>query len=280
MILIGESGSTKTAWNIADSKGNIKKLINTTGINPVLMSTEEMESAIRPIVAELEKSNPDTIYFFGAGCGSSKIKEEVGQALSNIFRCTAVFVESDLMAACIALCGEQAGIVAILGTGSNSCLWNGKSISEQTPSLGFILGDEGSGSYMGKILVSDFLKKKMPLELRLKFQDTYDINPEIAIERTYRALFPNRYLAGFAPFISKNITHEYCWNLVKTAFHAFLSRNIENYSQSNLLPINFTGSVAYGFKDLLTETCMEHGFIVGRIEKEPIDLLSINLLKQ
>lgn len=278
MILIGEGGSTKTAWNLADMDST-KKLINTTGINPVLMTLVEIESSIRPLLSELEDQQIDSIYFFCAGCLSPMIKREVALVLSHVFECKEVHVESDLCGACIALCGRSEGIVAILGTGSNSCHWNGREVVEQTPSLGFILGDEGSGSYMGRQLISDYLKKKMPIDLQERFRSVYDISPEIAIQRTYRSPFPNRYLASFVPFISNNISHEYCRELVKSAFYVFLNRNVANYAQSSTLSVNFTGSIAFVFKRLLEEVCYEHGFRLGKIEKEPIDLLTANILR-
>jgi glucosamine kinase len=276
MILVGESGSTKTSWRLI-FPDRVVMLVNTSGVNPVLMSGDEIESVIRPILAELHSVIPDVVYFYGAGCGSDKVRMDMAYALYNVFESESVVVESDLMGACLALCGASPGIVGILGTGSNSCYWGGNDILEQTPSLGFILGDEGSGSAMGKQLMSDFLKRQMPIDLQLKFHDQYDVSPEIAIQRVYKSPFPNRYLAGFTHFISANIDNEYCQTLVENAFDLFIERNLQNYSALHEAPVSFAGSIAYVFQNELKKVCKLYEIEIKTLIKEPIDLLAKNI---
>ncbi len=276
MILIGESGSTKTSWSLV-YPNRIVELVNTAGVNPVLMTGDEIESVIRPVLAELHNTVPDMIHFYGAGCGSEKVRMDMAYALNNVFESESIVVESDLIGACLALCGSSPGIVGILGTGSNSCYWGGNSILEQTPSLGFILGDEGSGSALGKRLMSDFLKRQMPIDLQLKFHEQYDVSPEIAIQRVYKSPFPNRYLAGFTHFISANIENEYCQNLVENAFEQFIDRNLRNYSVLQKAPVSFSGSIAHVFQNQLKKVCKLHNVRIKTIVKEPIGLLAQNI---
>lgn len=273
MILVGESGSTKTSWRLV-YPDRIVELVNTAGVNPALMSGDEIESVIRPVLAELHNEVPDMVHFYGAGCGSDKLRMNMAYALYNVFESESNIVESDLIGACLALCGSTPGIVGILGTGSNSCYWGGNGILEQTPSLGFILGDEGSGSALGKRLMSDFLKRQMPLELQLKFHAMYDVSPEIAIERVYKSPFPNRYLAGFSHFISANIEFEYCQNLVENSFSLYFERNLKNYSVLGKASLSFTGSIAFVFQNQLRNVCGAHNVSIQKIVKEPIELLA------
>jgi glucosamine kinase len=276
MILVGESGSTKTSWRLV-YPDRIVELVNTAGVNPALMSGDEIESVIRPVLAELHSVVPDVVHFYGAGCGSDKLRMNMAYALNNVFESESIVVESDLIGACLALCGSAPGIVGIMGTGSNSCYWGGNSILEQTPSLGFILGDEGSGSALGIRLMSDFLKRQMPIDLQLKFHSMYDVSPEIAIERVYKSPFPNRYLAGFSHFISANIENEYCQNLVENSFNLYFERNLKNYSVLGKASLSFTGSIAFVFQNQLRNVCAAHDVSIQKIVKEPIGLLAQNI---
>jgi len=209
MILVAESGSTKTQW-CAVFPDRIEVLENTPGINPVFLTGEEIEGIIRPVSGGIDPLVLDAVYFFGAGCASISTKEKIGKAIFSVFDVPEIIIDSDLIAACLSLAGNRPAIIGILGTGSNSCLWNGAEIEERTPSLGYILGDEGGGVSIGKQLVSDFLKKQMPVDLQVKFSETYDISVENVVERVYQLPLPNRYLAGFAPFVENNRMHNYC----------------------------------------------------------------------
>lgn len=269
MILLAESGSTKTQWCTIEL-GKIEFHVNTQGINPLLLSSDEIEDIIRPVSASIDVKNIDVVYFFGAGCSLLQAKEKIGKSIFNIFGCEEIIVDSDLIAACLALAGNRPAIIGMLGTGSNSCLWNGSEIVQKVPSLGYILGDEGGGVSIGKQLLADFLKNQMPLELRLKFHEKYDVSLDIAIERIYQMPMPNKYLAGFAPFAETFIKHDYCKNLVINQFENFVARNILQYNKHSELEILFCGSIAFSFIDILKRVCQRNGLILGKVVKEPI----------
>jgi glucosamine kinase len=273
MILVAESGSTKTQW-CAVYPDKIQPLENTPGINPLFLTTEEIEGIIRPLSGEVDATALDAVYFFGAGCTSILSKEKIGKAIFSLFEPEEIIIDSDLIAACLSLAGNRPAIIAILGTGSNSCLWNGAEIESRIPSLGFILGDEGGGVSIGKQLVSDFLKKQMPIDLQVKFSEMYDVSIENVIERVYQLPMPNRYLAGFAPFAEKNIQDSYCQKLITNQFEAFISRNIRMYPNQHDHEIQFCGSIAFIHSDILRRVCEKYNLKLGKIVKEPIEGLA------
>jgi glucosamine kinase len=276
MILIAESGSSKTQW-CAVYPDRIEKLQNTPGINPLLLNQDEIECIIRPVSAEIISSKLDSIYFFGAGCTSTLMKEKIGKALLSIFDSMEIIVDTDLIAACLSLAGNKPAIIGLLGTGSNSCLWNGSEIEFKVPSLGYILGDEGGGVSIGKQLISDFLKNQMPLDLRIKFIEKYDVSAEIVIERVYQMQMPNQYLAGFAPFVEINIEENYCQNLIINQFDSFLTRNIIQYKNASEINIHFCGSIAFVHREFLIAACEKYHLKIGKIVKEPLDGLALFL---
>ncbi|HPR31933.1 MAG TPA: hypothetical protein PLK12_07555 [Prolixibacteraceae bacterium] len=273
MVLIAESGSTKTQWcSLKD--GKLAMRVNTPGINPFLLSVDEMECAFRPVTADLETAGVRKIFFFGAGCSLVPTREKVGKALNMLFPNASLLIDSDLVAACLALSGEKPGIVALLGTGSNSCLWDGRAIINQVPSLGYILGDEGGGVSMGKVLVSDFLKNQMPLHLRIQFMERYDVSTSLVLERVYQKPMPNRFLASFAPFLEMHIDDEYCQKIIQQQFQKFVIRNLLSYQQYDELESHFCGSIAWGFRAILQQVCREYSIRIGKVEKEPIAKLA------
>jgi glucosamine kinase len=269
MILVAESGSTKTQW-CAISAGEVLFLKNTPGINPILLSVEEIESIIRPVSSSVKIGFIDSVYFFGAGCSSISSKEKVGKAIFSIFECPEIIVDSDLIAACLALSGNKPGIVCLLGTGSNSCLWNGEAIETKAPSLGYILGDEGGGVSIGKKLVSDFLMKRMPNDIWMAFSEKFDVSVEKVIERVYQSTMPNRYLASFAPFAEQHIDSDYCFSLVCNQFEIFIQDNVLKYKAYKKLETYFCGSIAFAHKQQLLTICNKYSVKVGEIVKEPL----------
>ncbi|HNW49989.1 MAG TPA: ATPase [Prolixibacteraceae bacterium] len=273
MILVAESGSTKTQW-CAVYPDRIENLHNTAGINPLLLTIDEIETIIRPVLAGIEISDVESVYYFGAGCGTIAMKEKIGKALFLVFEAPEIVVDTDLIAACLALAGDKPAMVGLLGTGSNSCLWNGATIEYKTPSLGFILGDEGGGVSLGKQLVSDFLQNQMPLNLRVKFIEKYDVSVETVLERVYQMQMPNRYLAGFAPFIESFIDDPYCQSLLNDQFDRYLKRNILQYKNATAYDLHFCGSIAYVHRDHLTAVCRKYNLTIGKIVKEPLDDLA------
>lgn len=273
MFLVAESGSTKTQWCIIHKNG-IDYLVNTPGINPVNLSTAEIESIIRPVSVRIEPEKLEAIYYFGAGCSSDNSIKKIGTALYRIFSCKNIFIDTDLKAACLALAGNSSALIGLLGTGSNSCIWDGKKIVENLPSLGYILGDEGGGVSIGKQLVTDYLKKYMPADLRQKFADDYDITREYVIERVYQSPMPNKFLAGFAPFAEKHIDNEYCNNLIYNQFDNYIERNILMYNNAKQYPVSFCGSIVYFHRDIMTALCKKHDLHIEKIVKEPINKLA------
>ena len=271
MYLIADSGSTKTTWCLSDNGMEIMR-ISTAGMNPYFQTEEDMKSTVNGCLFPLLKNhNVERIYFYGAGCAFPEKNIIVENALRSFFPTAEISVNSDLLGAALALCGHERGIACILGTGSNSCLFNGESIEEQISPLGFILGDEGSGAVLGKTFIGDCLKKQMPEYLVKAFMEKYSLSPAEIIDRVYRQPFPNRFLASISPFIYEHIDEPAVKNMVYNCFYSFFRRNVMNYTDYDKLKIHFTGSVAYYYKDILTEAANSLGLEVGEIYKEPMD---------
>ena len=272
MNIIADSGSTKTAWRmIMEDKRMIS--FETKGINPYYQSRDEISDFLRDNVVSQIKETVREIHFYGAGCAGEAKCKMVQEAILAVLPAPVIEINSDLLGAARALCKNNPGIVCILGTGSNSCYYDGERIVRNIPPLGYIIGDEGSAAVLGKKLVADYLKFMMPESLRILFEKEYSITSEEALSRVYRTEFPNRYLSGFAPFLSKNIRNSYCEKLVVSEFQEFIQRNVLNYKESRELPVNFTGSIAYYFENQLKVVIQSNGLTLGRIVQHPIDLL-------
>lgn len=273
MILIADCGSTKIDWCLLQ-KTKVAKQIFTCGMNAVMITEVEIRDRIKSeLLPELESlaSEVTAVYFYGAGCISPEVCGNVARALkANLPTAETIEVYSDLVAAARALCGHQPGIACILGTGSNSCLYDGCRIVDNVSPLGFILGDEGSGAVLGKLFIGDVLKKQMPEEISARFLEEYDLDLLSIIRRVYREPQPNRFLASITPFLSKNIAVSEIHDLVLNAFRAFFRRNIRNYNHFEAYPANFIGSVAYYFRDVLAEAAAAEGCCIDKIVKSPM----------
>lgn len=271
MILIADSGSSKTDWKVIGKDGEIKS-VSTTGINPVhqdfgFIYNEFTEKLIPEIGTEILQ-----IFFYGAGCTPEKAPV-VKEALEKAFSKAKVEVYDDLLAVARALCGHEKGIACILGTGSNSCLYDGEKIIDKVPALGYILGDEGSGAVLGRKVLSNYFKRDMPNELTKKFDEEYQLSMGEAIENVYRKPPANRYLAGFSKFLIQNIEHPYIEKMVYDSFTEFFERNALRYENSDKLPIHFVGSIANYYKEVLEKVAEDKGVKIGKILKAPIDAL-------
>ena len=271
MILIADGGSTKCDWALVDE--NTELYIKTDGMNPYFASPEQIEHTIKKqLLRKLPKDSItqiDRVCFFGAGCREDKydyLKDNLQKWLPK----AEISVEGDMKGAALALLGRERGIACILGTGSASCLYDGIQIVEFAQSLGYILGDEGSGATMGKTLVADYFKYQMPEPIRGKFFKKYKLTPQALNEAVYRGATPNRFLASFAPFLSKNIAEPYIYNLVFDSFMDFMGRNITQYTDFQQEKISFCGSIAYYFSDVLEVVVGEFGMEIGKIIKSPI----------
>jgi glucosamine kinase len=272
MILIADSGSTKTEWLLV-SKAEVQTAF-TQGLHPLFLSAEAMEKIIERELPENFRTNVDALFFYGAGCAFEERRMKVRTVLSKLFPNTKTEIAGDLLGAARACCGEKRGIVSILGTGSSVCHYNGKEIESIRPSLGYILGDEGSGNHIGKKLIIDFFTGKMPTDLFEKFTKQYQLTREELIENVYKNEFPSRYLGSFAPFAHENIDTAYCKKMVRDCFTELFDRHIIPLYEKTKLPVNFNGSVAYTFKNILFELCRAKHIEVNEIIKSPGEKLA------
>jgi len=285
MILIADSGSTKTAWKLIGNKKNTDEndVFYTAGINPFYQTSEEIVKSLcsppTPQRGELQSSvrlsplwgaGGLVIFFYGAGCHFPDKKEIVKSALQQIFPAAEIEINNDLLAACRALFGPESGIACILGTGSNSCFYNGVEIVENVSPLGYILGDEGSGAVLGKVLVADILKNQLPEFLKNKFLTQYNTSLADILDNVYKKPFPNRYLAKFSHFIGENQQEEVIYNLAYRSFLSFFERNVMQYDYRHY-PIALIGSIAFHFKDILQKVTGDLGLNISKIEASPME---------
>ena len=272
MILIADSGSTKTDWCVVE-KGELVQRIFTKGTNPFFQSEEEISNEIATaLLPELKSNEFDAVYFYGAGCGFPDKIAVVHRALTMHLNVKGeVEVATDMLAAARGLCGREAGIACIMGTGSNSCYYDGENIVANVSPLGFILGDEGSGACLGKLMVGDLLKNQMTPELKEKFLTQFNLTPADIIDRVYRKPFPNRFLASLSPFLAQNISEPCVHDLVLNSFKAFFKRNIMQYENYQNLKVNLIGSVAYYYKEILAEAAEAMGIQLGTIIQSPME---------
>ena len=272
MILIADSGSTKTDWCVVEN-GELVQQIFTKGTNPFFQSEEEISNEIATaLLPELKTDEFDAVYFYGAGCGFPDKIEIVHRAISKQLKVKGnVEVATDMLAAARGLCGREAGIACIMGTGSNSCYYDGENIVANVSPLGFILGDEGSGACLGKLMVGDLLKNQMTPDLKEKFLKQFDLTPADIIDRVYRKPFPNRFLASLSPFLAQNINEPCVHELVLNSFKAFFKRNIMQYENYQNLKVNLIGSVAFYYKEVLAEAAEAMGIQLGTIIQSPME---------
>lgn len=269
MILIADSGSTKTEWCLVEKGRSVRQVI-TSGTNPYFQSHEEIDEEIKKALWPVIESYPvEAVYFYGAGCAFPEKNRVIAEVMQRYLP-VPVEVFSDLMGAARSLCGNEKGIACILGTGSNSCLYDGVEIIRHTPPLGYVLGDEGSGAVLGRQLVSDCLKRRLPDVLCEKFLTEYELTPEIILERVYKQPFPNRFLASLSRFLLENITEQPIYNIVYDNFRSFLIRNVLPYEAHENYPIHCTGSIAYHYRKVLTASAISLHLTIGKVEKTPM----------
>ncbi|MDG5800268.1 ATPase [Marinilabiliaceae bacterium ANBcel2] len=270
MIIIADSGSTKTTWTFIKKTGEIVNQVKTKGINPFYQSKEEISHIIKEEIS-FKVNTPVEVHFYGAGCANEEKNSLVKNAITQVWNTSQINVESDLLAAARSLCKHRPGIACIMGTGSNSCVYDGKTIINHVSPLGYILGDEGSGAVLGKKLVADILKQQLPNEIIKEFENTYSYSAAEILDRVYKQPFPNRFLAQFTYFLSKNRDHNKIKNLIVSSFIEFFKRNIDQYENAKHQPVHFTGSIAWYFKDLLEEAAKECGYQIEEISKDPMN---------
>jgi N-acetylglucosamine kinase-like BadF-type ATPase len=270
MIIIADSGSTKTTWCFISNE-NEKKFVSTSGINPFFRTTSDIVSELEQILLPELTGKVEKIHFYGAGIVNDEKSDVLKSAFLKLFGEVFMEVNSDLLAAARATLGNHSGIACILGTGSNSCFYDGCKITRHIPPLGFILGDEGSGAMLGKKLLADYLKGIMPAQISERFQIRFPFEYGEFLDRVYKQEKPNRFLAGFVPFIRENISDEYCSTLVEISFREFVRRNIFGYPGFEKQKICFTGSVAWFFREQLENVLRNHQLGIEKIVQEPMD---------
>ncbi|MGN6617575.1 MAG: N-acetylglucosamine kinase [Ilyomonas sp.] len=270
VILIADSGATKCEWCLLyDGK---RKSIVTTGMNPYFLSKEQIVELLRKeLLSKIKNAKVDEVYYYGTGLGNVDHVKTLKSALKNVFPLAKVEATNDLLAAARAVCGTAKGIACILGTGSNSCYYNGKKIVKNSPGLGFILGDEGSGAYLGKKVVQYYLYNTFDEDLRSRFDAKFTVTSKEILESVYMKPFPNRYLASFTIFLAENRGHYMVENIIEDGLNDFFFTHLCKYNESWKNPINFVGSVAYGFQDVIKNLCSSYEFEPGIILKKPMD---------
>jgi N-acetylglucosamine kinase-like BadF-type ATPase len=268
-VLIADSGSTNTKWSLLNNN-KLEVEFTTPGINPFMQDSASISDVLKALMVDVSVPTPDMIYFYGAGCINDEKKAIVNQGLAPIFGTCMMEIESDLLAAARGLCGRREGIACILGTGSNSCYYDGCAIIQNVSPLGFILGDEGSGAVLGRKLIGNILKKQWSAEIVSNFFETFPITPADILERVYRQPYPNRYLAQYTVFIHKHLSSPEVYEMVVDEFRLFLQRNVAQYDASYSLPIHFTGSVAHYFAAPLKQALQQCNMMAGQIIQSPL----------
>lgn len=274
MILIADSGSTKTDWRLIDVDGKFHQA-KTKGLNPYHQSADEIAHVLSDELLSQLPVPVERIFFYGAGCANPTVNQTAVQALERVFPEAVTQVESDLLAAARALCGREAGIACILGTGANSCLYDGQTIIDNVPPLGYVLGDEGSGTYIGKELLNRYLKRDMPEPLRSQFAKRYALTTESVLDNVYRQPQPNRYLAGFAKFAFHHLKHPYIARMVYEGFQQFFNKNVRPYEGYQQHKVHFTGSIAFYYSNVLRQVANDEGFAIQNIVESPIAGLAL-----
>lgn len=271
--LIADSGATKTKWCLESD--TVSESYYTEGLNPYYHTTQSISRVIKTdLVPGLEGHHIDEIYFYGAGCDSKEKDEIVYTSLEAIFPDSKIEVEHDLLGSARACFFNKSGIACILGTGSNSCLYDGEKIVEHIPSLAFILGDEGSAGYFGKKLINSYYRFEIPETLKEKLEDAYDMDLNHIMNNLYNeGAQKSRFVASYSKFLGDNSDHPFVQEMLREGFTSFITRIVKNYSNADSHTVSFVGSVAVAYQDLLTEILRENGLQSGTFLRNPLDQL-------
>ncbi len=271
MILIADSGSTKTDWVVAEGH-NVLKTFKTVGMNPYFVQTEEAKGILQEAFAgKFNKEDIRAVHFYGAGCSSAPKQQVIQDALQDIFPHITTEVDHDMLGAARALFGNSSGIACILGTGSNACVYDGRHITESLFSLGYMFGDEGSGAHLGKTYIADHLKEKAPQEIMHAFVDKYELSREMILTNIYKKSNPNRFLASFTHFLREHITHPYVYSLVQACFEAFFEEQLSRFSEYKKYRLGCIGSVAYHFREVFEKAAEKYGLQVTQMMASPME---------
>lgn len=273
MILLADSGSTKTQWSLVEYN-TVKKNIETQGLNPYFVKSDTIVSVIETgLMPNLGAKGIKAIYFYGAGCSTEANNRTLRETIRPFFPDAEIHIHHDILGAARALHGDKEGIACILGTGSNCCYYDGRNVFTAIPSLGYLYGDEGAGSNIGKVFVGMYLKNKLPEDLRQEFDQTYHLRLEDILTSLYNRPSPNRFLASFSEFIAPRKDHPFLYEMVKSSFKLFVEENIVKYHNYNTLNIGFVGSIAWFYKDILRNVCNEFNLHTDKILRSPMERL-------
>lgn len=272
MILIADSGSTKTDWRLVDNNGNTKSF-ETIGFNPYFITSASILNELTSSKLVDINNNVAQVFFYGAGCSTEQNCKVIFNPLSTFFKNAKVEVDHDMLAAARATCVKEEGMVGILGSGSNSCLYNGISIVENVEALGFILGDYGSGADIGKTFIKAYLGKEIPNEVEAAFNKQYKLNSTDVLDAVYKQTLPNRFLAGFSLFVFQHINQPFIQEMVESRFELFFEKNICKYSNYKSNTLHLVGSIAFVYQAIYKNISKKYEVQIGKIIKQPIDEL-------
>lgn len=274
MIIVADSGGSKIDWRLLRKDGTIAQA-QSPGFNPYYQPIEHLKDILKDSLLPVANEPVTKIFFYGTGVSSEKNQRIIQEAFLTHFKDAKIEVGWDLLAAARALCGREPGIACILGTGSNSCLYNGEKIIGNVANLGWILADEGSGTSLGKKLIFDRFRKKMPAKLEEQFNARFPWSREEVLEKVYQQEKPGAFLASFAKFIFQHLKEPYCYQLVYDSFSEFYENNVMKYENYQNLKVHFTGSIAFYFSDVLRQVANDEGITVKNILEGPIAGLTL-----
>lgn len=270
MILIADSGSTKTEWSLIAKEDDIRSF-QTIGFNPYFIDSagieEELEKNLLPFVNQMQINK---VFFYGSGCGSLQKRDIIREPLESFFRVADVEVEHDLLAAARSLCRTESGIACILGTGSNSCLYDGKEILENVESVGYLFGDEGGGAYLGKQFITSYLRNELPQDLRQLYEAKYPYRLNHILDAVYKQPFPNRFLASFSVFLSENISHSFVNQLIFDSFDKFFHHQVSHYTDYKNHTLSCTGSIGFHYQEIFRQVAQKWEVTIKTIDKTPM----------
>ena len=273
MLLLADSGSTKVDWCLVDKQG-VQKEFQSVGMNPYNITHENLNKEIQAkVLPNIDASKVDKMFFYGSGCSTPQKKGEMIEIFQPYLPNTEIHIEDDLLGSARATCGHKSGVAAILGTGSNSCLYDGEKITENLPSLGYVLCDEGAGTNIGKLVLRNYLRGQFPKDLHEEFHKENPGEEADFLNRLYQGEVPNYYLASFAEFAIKRQNNAYCYKLIEEAFDNFFKMQVTQYTDYNKHPLNAVGSVGYYAKEVLKDVAKKYNMQVGRVIKAPVNAL-------
>ena len=270
VTLIADSGATKAEWCLLNN--GKKKILFTQGISPYFLNTDQIaELVTKELIPKLRNVTIEHIFYYGTGCSNVENAKSIKKALTKVFPKAQVNVNTDLMGAARAVCGNEKGVACILGTGSNSCYYNGKKIVRNSPGIGYVLGDEGSGAYLGKKVLQYYLYNTFDEDLRSRFDAKYVTTTSEILDNVYKKPLPNKYLASFTLFLVENRGHYMIENIIEDGLNDFFFQHLCKYNEVWKYPVSFIGSVAFGFKDVIEQLCSSYEFELGTVLKNPME---------